>query len=295
MDIAIMYHYICDRKWNGIVPLTPNEFKEQIEFIATKYDIVSLDDLHKPKKLKPRCVLTFDDGTKDQYENAFAFLKQKGLPGYFTVMSGPLQKMRIPTFHLVHAILSFYSDKEIWEDINTEFVLPDIKERSNQYYSYEKNEFRRYNKYIFNFFLGEQDSRNYLLQKLLENYESEQKFIQEYYISINEWVEMSKAGMTLGVHCVDHLPYNEDPEAFYSNEIAPCVSFIEKSINIKTEWYTPAFGGGEKSKQMINELEPILKENGFKGGFTTSIGLNQGLNNFWLNRYDCMDIFPLKK
>lgn len=291
-DLAIMYHYIRERGgWSGIHPLPPEKFEKQLEEITKYYDIVAPDDLNK-KGIKPKCVLTFDDATKDQYNVAFDLLNKKGIPGYFTVMSGPIANGEIPIFHLVHTILSIYSDEEIWSELNTEFELKDIDSKSS-YYQYEKDLLRRYNKYTLNFYLNENQSRKFLEERVISQYGTKQKFIDEFYISKDEFVKMNKVGMTIGVHCVNHRPYNGKPWDFYSNEVEPCVQFIRQELQINPVWYTPAFGGGEKYKEMIVELEPILRDKGFRGGFTTIEGQNEGLSSFWLNRFDCVKIPPI--
>lgn len=291
-DIAVMYHYVRkENGWKGIHPLDPINFEKQIDLLSKKFDFVSPEDLGRMGK-RPKCVLTFDDGTKDQYTIAFETLRRKGIPGYFTVMSGPLNNRQIPIFHLVHMVLSLYSDEEIWTDLNDEFELKDIDTISN-YYFYEKNLLRRYNKYSLNFYLNEKQSRPFLEDRIVSKYGSAEKFIKDFYISKKEFIDIKNSGMTIGVHCVNHIQYTGKPNDFYNKEIKPCADYIKQEIGVDPKWYTPAFGGGEKYKEMISDLEGILKSNGYKGGFTTIKGLNDGNLNFWLNRYDCIDLPPI--
>lgn len=290
-DLAVMYHYVQRSNWKGIVPLEPEDFSTQLDWLLQHYEIVSPDDLGKSKKRKPRCVLTFDDGTKDQYEVAYKILCKKGLPAYFTVMSGPLLHRQIPVFHLVHSILSFYSDKEVWENLCQLFDMSSVPALSGVY-SYEKDLYRRYNKYAFNFFLTEEQSKEILEKKLLEVYQSFDKFIEEFYISAEEFIKMRKAGMELGVHAVHHRPFDGDGSSFYREGIEPCREYMKNVLGVIPRWYTPAFGGGEKFAQMMQQLEPVLQENGFVGGFTTQSGLNDGMKQFWLSRYDCNKLPP---
>ncbi len=293
-DIAVMYHYVRNRSgWKGIFPLEPKNFEKQIEILTTKYEIVEPCDLVK-KSSKPKCVLTFDDATKDQYTVAFDMIKRKGLPAYFTVMSGPLVQQKIPVFHLVHTVLSIYSDEEIWDDLNKKFTLHDIHQLSSDYYHYEKDLLRRYIKYTLNFFLTENQSLEFLENRVISKFGDKQTFIEQFYISKEEFKNMSKAGMTIGVHCVDHRPYMGKALEFYQSEIEPCEKFIRDEIGIEPRWYTPAFGGGEQQQHMIKHLEPILKEKGYKGGFLTIAGHNHGLDNFWLKRFDCVNLPPIR-
>ncbi|QQZ10279.1 polysaccharide deacetylase family protein [Heyndrickxia vini] len=293
-DISVMYHYVREKNgWNGIHPLIPEKFEQQLEILSSNYDIVCPDDIER-KSNKPKCILSFDDATKDQYTIAFEILKKKGIPGYFTVMSAPLVNSEIPIFHLVHTVLSLYSDEEIWQDLKNEFDLKNKNiESLSSYYSYEKDLLRRFNKYVLNFYLTEQKSRRFLEERVLNKYGNKEKFINEFYVSKNEFLEMKRAGMTIGVHCVKHIPYSGDALAFYKKEIEPCIDFIKEEIGVTPKWYTPAFGGGEKYIEMMSGLENILKKEGFKGGFTTIEGFNNGLSNFWLKRFDCVKLPPV--
>ncbi|MEK4882992.1 MULTISPECIES: polysaccharide deacetylase family protein [Paenibacillus] len=292
-DISIMYHYVRAKDWKGINPLEPRKFAEQIDILHKSYEIVSPEDLQKPVGLKPRCVLSFDDGTKDQYTNAFQIMKSKGVPGYFTVMSGPLKEGVIPVFHLVHILLSNHSDEEVWEDLNKLYDLKEVPKLSG-IYNYEQNIYRRYNKYALNFFLTESQSKNYLTDKALKIFGSSENLIDQYYVNKEEFMEMKNQGMTIGVHSCNHNSFFGDGEEFYKLEIEPCAQFLKSEMNITPNWYTPAFGGGNNYKEMFRALEPILKENGYKGAFATTPGKNKGLSNFWLNRYDCINVPPFK-
>lgn len=287
MDIAVMYHYVRSKDWQGIVPLEPEIFEKQIDILSRSYDIVSPDDLYKPKGLKPRCVLTFDDGTKDQYTNAFRIMKKKGVPGYFTAMSGPLVDKVMPVFNLVHIVLSLYSDEEIWKELNHTYALADVP-RLSSIYNYESDLFRRYNKYALNFYLPQEKARAFLENKVMPFYDTIEELIDEYYINKAEFLEMKSQGMTIGVHCGHHTPYAGDANDFYKKEIEPCGRFLREELGVEPQWYTPAFGGGENGQAMIQELEPILRKQGYKGGFLTTSGENEGMSRFWLNRYDCV-------
>ncbi|MEQ6356843.1 polysaccharide deacetylase [Lysinibacillus sp. M3] len=287
-DIVVMYHYIGDKEnFKGSVPLEEKDFENQIELLSKYYEIVLPEEYNKNTS-KPKCILSFDDATKDQYINAFRIMQKKGVPGYFTVMSGPLEDKIIPIFHLVHIVLSNYSDKEIFEMLMSKFHIENIHERSS-YYSYEQDIFRRYNKYILNFILSEKESRLILEKLVIEKFGNLDTIINNYYMSINDLIKIKNAGMTIGVHCVNHLAYNGDPLSFYNLEIEPCKRFIYEKLHINPIWYTPAFGGGDQKQLMKEQLEYLLRVNNFKGVFTTNKGFNNGLADYWINRVDCND------
>ncbi|OMF49981.1 polysaccharide deacetylase family protein [Paenibacillus peoriae] len=292
-DLAVMYHYVRQRDgWSGISPLLPEDFEKQIEVISRTHEIVSVDDLNRPSN-KPRCVLTFDDGTKDQYEIAYPILKKKGVPAYFTVMSGPIVTGRMPVFHLVHTVLSLKSDLEIWQLLSEKYVTDEVHEKSKIYH-YEKDTYRRYNKYVLNFLLSDFDARNFLEGVLASLSIDPSDLIPTFYLNKDEIREMVGNGMTIGVHCHNHTPYTGDGRKFFNEEIDPCIRFLKEVVGIVPQWYTPSFGGGIHKDSMKKDLEPILRENGFKGGFTTEPGLNDGMSQFWLKRVDCIYLPPNK-
>lgn len=286
MDIALMYHYVRNPEtFKGSVPVSKEKFRWQMEQLVKKYDIVSPDDLVNNSNTN-RCVITFDDGTKDQYENAYSILKEMGLPGYFTVMSGPLVNKEIPIFHLVHILLSEFNDEETFKEIKTNFDLPDLSNAHN-IYAYEHNISRRYIKYLLNFAWTPTQSEEYLKQKVTSKYNNLNQFINDFYILPNEFKKMSKDGMTIGVHAHKHIGFTGDGEQFFKDEIKPCMNFINENLNIVPQWYTPTFGGGENKNKMKENLEGVLKRNGVKGVFTTNEGVNKASNSYWLNRFDC--------
>lgn len=283
-DITVMYHYVCEpTSWLGSVPISPERFERQLILLQKNYSIISVDNLSQTTD-KPRCLITFDDATRDQYLNAFPILKKYDIAAHFAVMSSPLEHDIIPTFHLVHAVLSHYTDHELWQEIKTKYLNIDL-DKAHQYYSYEQSIERRYIKYLLNFVLSEEQSRKYLIKKLKPIYKSSRDFIKKMYIQPWELKEMREAGMTIGVHCANHLAYKPPAKVFFKKEIEPCIHYMKNTLNIVPEWYTPAFGGGIRSEDMRTQLEPYLKPH-FKGVFTTQPG-NFKLEDYWLNRIDC--------
>lgn len=292
-NLAVMYHYVREpEEWKGSVPISPRDFEEQIDQLSKTHEFVLPDDLKK-KTSKPKCILTFDDATKDQYEIAFDIMKKKGIPGYFTIMSSPLVKREVPVFHLVHAALSFVEEEFLWDELRPQLTQRDllILDLANETYAYEQSQLRRYIKYSLNFILDSKQSKNFLEKMVYSQFGSKQKFIDNMYINIEEFQIMKQAGMTLGVHCVHHIPFQGNAEEYYRNEIVPCAEFMQEQLNIKPAWYTPPFGGGEKKLLMMESLKDSLLLDGYKGAFTTNSGVIDDISSFWLNRLDCNKIF----
>lgn len=94
---VLMYHRVDEpeaRPWldPALISATPQDFGEQMRYLAGNYQIVSLSDVmtafesrHR-HKLPPRAVLvTFDDGYCDFEEHAWPILKRYGIPAILFV------------------------------------------------------------------------------------------------------------------------------------------------------------------------------------------------------------------
>lgn len=78
----ITYHSISDNKNRYSTPI--HIFEKQIAFINERFDVIRLskiqDVLKESNNKKARVVITFDDGYKDFYENAYPILKELSVP-----------------------------------------------------------------------------------------------------------------------------------------------------------------------------------------------------------------------
>lgn len=94
----LMYHYISvppagADKYRVDLSVSPDMFDQQLAYLAENgFSTVSLYDLlnhlSTGAPLPPRpVVLTFDDGYRDNYENAFPLLKKYGFTGTFFIVS----------------------------------------------------------------------------------------------------------------------------------------------------------------------------------------------------------------
>ncbi len=94
----LMYHYISTPPEDADIyrqdlSVTPETFRQQMQYLADNgYHTISLYDLTRalrqgmPLPSDP-VVLTFDDGYRDAYENAFPVLKEFGFTGTFFVIT----------------------------------------------------------------------------------------------------------------------------------------------------------------------------------------------------------------
>jgi peptidoglycan/xylan/chitin deacetylase (PgdA/CDA1 family) len=96
-----MYHYISEPpeeadKYRTDLSVPPEIFREQMAYLADNgFETVDLYDLSlaiigkKDLPEKP-VILTFDDGYRDNYENAFPILREHGLSATFFIVTQPI-------------------------------------------------------------------------------------------------------------------------------------------------------------------------------------------------------------
>lgn len=100
---VLMYHYVSEPPEDADIyrqdlSVTPENFRAQMQYLADEgYSVISLYDLNRALRwgtpLPPRpVVLTFDDGYRDAYENAFPVLKEFGYTATFFVITSRLDE-----------------------------------------------------------------------------------------------------------------------------------------------------------------------------------------------------------
>lgn len=94
---VLMYHYIRNEKHNSLAT-SKEKFAKQMKYLHDNgYISITLDEMYKfntsnysiPKK---SVVITFDDGYKDNYENAYPIIKKYGLKATIFVITDFIDK-----------------------------------------------------------------------------------------------------------------------------------------------------------------------------------------------------------
>lgn len=101
----LMYHEIKDPPSEISVP--PGNFEKQMKYLHEHgFNAITLDDFYdfrlnkKPLPPKP-IIITFDDGYRDNYTNAYPILKKYGFKGTVFVITGAVGKDNYLTWNMI--------------------------------------------------------------------------------------------------------------------------------------------------------------------------------------------------
>lgn len=93
--LVVVYHRVVDdfeKSAQHTMPsmlVSKRTFERQLNWIGRHYEFTTLDKVSSSarKASKPLAAVTFDDGYRDVYENAFPILQRKGIPATVFVVS----------------------------------------------------------------------------------------------------------------------------------------------------------------------------------------------------------------
>ena len=267
-------------KPNGLYPETSTaDFEKQIVHLAKNYKIISLNkivDRIKDKRSLGRCVaITFDDGFRDNYENAYPILRKYNIPATIFLTTGYIENGTAPWFIRLRYIFMKTEKTDFQLSHNGATIsLPmnTISEKfaaSNRVMAYLKD--------------CPDEARLPLLDGLCEQLRvNEFKGLNDLMLTWDQIKEMSENRISFGAHTVNHPILSRISIEMAEREIQESKKTIEEKIGKPITSFAYPFG---KKSQYTPQIFPILQELQFKCAVTTGIRTNtHSVNLFELNR-----------
>lgn len=304
----VMYHYIRDfarTRYPGIKGLDLAGFRRQLDHLATRYDIVRMEDViaavESGTELPPEAaLLTFDDGYAEHYDIVFPMLHDRGIQGSFFPPLAPVVDGTLLDVNRVHFILaSVDSSHRLAEAIDEEIAAAGDREdlRSVADYRAEWAHANRFDdadtiyvKRMLQTALPG-DLRAEIAGRMFERFVSvdEAAFAGELYISRDQARLMVDCGMYFGSHGRSHHWLNRVDHGTRVVEIDESLTFLaDIGMPVDDHWVMCyPFGGWDE------ELVALLRERKCSVGLTTEVATAQiGSDDpLKLPRYDTND-FP---
>ena len=286
--IVLMYHRVLSgpekRKsfsHDGII-VDKNTFEKQIRFLKKTFNVLSLDEFHNRIQIrKPferySCLITFDDGWRDNFTHAYPVLKKYKLPAVIFLPVDYIGKNnQFWQEKLIGLLYSVYHSKK-----------PDVQELINKYNLKE----------VFKHSDGELrlNIHEFVSQKKSESLDNIEKIISD--ISINlgppasaknnidtflDWDQvehMAKDGISFGSHGVNHKILTKISLDEVTNEIKQSKIKIENQLDSTASSFT--YPNGDYSESIVNQV----RANGYQLAFSTENGFVTSSDNpFTLKR-----------
>ena len=233
-------------------------FARMLEFLSRKFRVVSLEDILRGRDndqgdSRPRCLLTFDDGWRDNYTNAYPLLRRYRFPAMIFLVTG---QVGTEGGFWVERLRKTWNNpllRRQVESIITEILPP---QSGRQEVSLEETV--EYAKHM------PADDRARLLQRLLPLDQSgEQARGLDQMMTWEEAADLGHNGVEMGAHTVTHPLLTHEGTETVRQEVRLSKKAMEENLNFAVRAF--AYPNGDWDERVRAEVEQA----GFKCAFTT--------------------------
>ena len=305
--LVVMYHYVREYPESspgGIRPLFTGEFETQLDWLEENFQVVPPDDFLSSLKdnfrtaRKPKCLLTFDDGTRDHLEVVAPILRRRSLSGVFSVLSWPSELQRMTVVHALHWALGLPEDR-VWAKIRDfaethlggEQVLGSLEDAKRTYPI--EPDLRALIKNAVNFVMPLDASE----QVMAEIAEAEGKplnqLANEWFLSEPDLTQLDSWGMEVGIHGGSHQSLNLLGANGMKDEIIHCSSYLRDLLGKSPTWFCHPFGGADATLQDLAIVHQACREVDVSAILTTrKARVTPETSVYEIPRFDCIDLPP---
>lgn len=272
----LIYHRVLSNADN-FRPSEPTieQFKKQMQFIKNNFEVLTITDAVtqlERGELSDRAIsITFDDGYKDNYENAAMVLNGLSLPATFFIATGFVNNGRmwndtvIDSIRLTNELTADLSDFDIGE-----ISLVDRNERP-----------KIAKKIIHSIKYLPLNDRVILSRRLATNLHVD--LPNNYMMNESDINSLHSMGMEIGAHTVNHpILLNEDYDSV-KKELFDSKQYLEALIDQQITSF--AYPNGRFDVDYDESISTLVKEAGYCCAVSTDAGVN----------YSADDIYKLKR
>jgi peptidoglycan/xylan/chitin deacetylase (PgdA/CDA1 family) len=290
------YHYIRENfnaKFPSIFGITPKDFRKQLlllknegTFIQSNFLVENLKEVLESKD--NHFLITFDDGLKEQFENALPVLDELNIPAIFFINSINHIEKKVSLAHQIHLVRSVISSKVLFENLQKE-----TGKKLNQQEIQQAHQFYRFDspqsaelKYFLNVLLDFATQEKFI-NAIFTQYFDEKEVLENLYMNTDEIQQLIKREY-IGSHTHSHLPLGIYDEQTILYELETTKKYLENLGGVPIDCVAYPYGTKEA---ITEEVVNLAKQVGYKLGFTTKQGVNNSIDDLLLlNRFDCNDL-----
>jgi peptidoglycan/xylan/chitin deacetylase (PgdA/CDA1 family) len=242
-------------------------FRKHMEHVSKKYNTISLSDLvdwRLGKKTLPDnpCIITFDDGLKNVYENAVPVLLELKLKATFFVIGKTLNNSPNVWPYDLYTLIDSAPAADCSHAFESEirnFPLTGQASKA-RIYAWARN------------YLGgiRQDERSQLLEQLRYRFNS--NCLQSVsFMTPHEVRQLTMRGFQVGSHSMSHERLSKLDDSQLEKDVSDSRRIISRVISKSPIGFCYPFGGVDSWDKRVVE---VLKKNGFLYAVSTIEGLN---------------------
>ncbi|MBW8042191.1 MAG: polysaccharide deacetylase family protein [Planctomycetes bacterium] len=245
------------------------QFQKHMEYLLKRYNTISLFDfiewLSGKKKLpKNPCIITFDDGFLDVYENAVPILRRLGLTATFFVIGRTLETGNSMWLYELYTILDSLPIAHCISVFSAEIENFPLTERAS------KAQIRSWIRHYFSSI--DKDKRNQLLGRFRHRFNGDSLKPLEF-MDPQQVRELMVDGFQVGSHSMNHEYLSKLGDSQLEEDIGESKRTISEIIGDTPKTFCYPFGGIDSWDKRVVE---ILK----KKGFLCAVSTVEGLNNW---------------
>lgn len=252
--LVLNYHRVGDPRQcqldTGVFSATVEQFAEQMAYLSRFANVLSLADVIDGRHLRDRrsVLITFDDGYRDNYTNAYRVLQDQGLPAVFFVTTGFIGSRSLTWW-----------DEIAWRSARLPKHLPGARPLAAEYLARYK--------------AAAPGMETAVLDELraLNPCDVPINLTSDLWMSWEMVVQLHAAGMTIGGHTASHPILSHLSPEKQDDEIRGCAAQITERIGSAPLAFSYPVGGRH---DFDTTTKKCLERAGFQLGFSFYGGWN---------------------
>ena len=287
MLLAVNFHYVQPEgryPFPGIYPTPAEQLDSQLAALGRVFEFISgadlvhavINGLDLPEHA---CLITFDDGLKEQCTEAAPVLERHGVSGVFFVCTQPLLEGVGLAVHKMHRLRATRPPEvflqqvvEVAEVIGIPFDVHQVDdEAASKQYLYDDMPTKRI-KYFLNHVLPFEDYKR-LVAALFAREFDENAFCREMYMQ-DEHIQALAEKHTIGSHSHFHGPLATFSKDVLQDSLIRSRKALEDASGKQVSLISYPYGG----PTAVNpDVARAAREAGFRAGFTMERSVNRSL------------------
>ncbi len=291
--IIVTYHYVRDPDpaWGGIHPCSIKEFDRQVQWLVERFRIVSVPEVYQAAREGSSgkfCAFTFDDGFRDNYENAAPILKKYKATGTFFVITS-IFGGKLPLTHKLHILFSRSSPSELIDLFNSwsqgAYVIPKDRSIDNR----RKHGDRLTNNFKEAMITLPSVTREQFLHFYFEKFGLDEEVLcRALFMGSDQVRKLDAEGMVIGSHSHGHNSFEVLPVEKARADLQTSKKILEELLGKGVDVFSYPHG------RYAPETANLLDEIGFRYAVTIERrSITPKDSAFLIPRYDTNDFLSL--